>query len=304
MPEANSEKDLEMHAYLRAIGFKEIISKKKLRELLQMVIEEPDEQRLISLESLEGNVAELRRSFADGMGIIVHGYYDESGSFRDEYYIPYLEGRTAPVETDITITRHVSRESFAGVCEDFRLGATLIYYLENSMEYLDRAMKQQAAGCRGELYLSGLCTSGTVLLPISKNEKQREKVRMENLNRRKLISEARMGDEAAIESLTIEDLDTYTKISRRIHKEDVFSIVDSSFMPYGVECDQYSIIGEIKDVSECKNRLSGERIYVLAVDCNDFELSVGINADDLMGEPQVGRRFKGAIWLLGRVNFV
>ena len=125
MPEANSEKDLEMHAYLRAIGFKEIISKKKLRELLQMVIEEPDEQRLISLESLEGNVAELRRSFADGMGIIVHGYYDESGSFRDEYYIPYLEGRTAPVETDITITRHVSRESFAGVCEDFRLGATL-----------------------------------------------------------------------------------------------------------------------------------------------------------------------------------
>ena len=127
---------------------------------------------------------------------------------------------------------------------------------------------------------------------------------MENLNRRKLISEARMGDEAAIESLTIEDLDTYTKISRRIHKEDVFSIVDSSFMPYGVECDQYSIIGEIKDVSECKNRLSGERIYVLAVDCNDFELSVGINADDLMGEPQVGRRFKGAIWLLGRVNFV
>ncbi len=292
-----------MHAYLRAIGFKEIISKKKLKALLQQVIEDPDEQRLITLESLEGNVAELRKNFADGMGIMVHGYYDENGSFQDEYYIPYLEGRTVPVETDVTVTRHVSRESFAGVCEDLRLGATLIYYLENSMEYLDRVMKLQSADYHGEIYLSGLCTSGVILLPIRKNEKQKEKVRLENINRRKLISEARLGDEAAIESLTIEDLDTYTKISRRIHKEDVFSIVDSSFMPYGVECDQYSLIGEITNVDICENRLSGEKVYVLSVDCNDFELSIGINADDLMGEPQPGRRFKGAIWLLGRVKF-
>ncbi len=292
-----------MHAYLRSVGFKEIISKKKLKELLSYIIKEPDEKRLITLESLEGNVAELRKSFADGMGILVHGYYDEEDCFQMEYYIPYLEGRTTPVETDVAVTRHVSRESFAGVCEDLRVGATLIYYLENGMEYLDRAIRRQDSCYRGKVYLSGLCTAGTVLLPVRKDERQREKVRMENINRRKLMSEARQGDEAAMESLTIEDLDMYSKLSKRIRKEDVFSIVDSSFMPYGVECDQYSVIGEIREVNSCINCYSKERVYILLVDCNDFELSIGINAEDLIGEPQIGRRFKGAIWLMGKVEF-
>ena len=292
-----------MHAYLRSVGFKEIISKKKLKELLSYIIKEPDEKRLITLESLEGNVAELRKSFADGMGILVHGYYDEEDCFQMEYYIPYLEGRTTPVETDVAVTRHVSRESFAGACEDLRVGATLIYYLENGMEYLDRAIRRQDSCYRGKVYLSGLCTAGTVLLPVRKDERQREKVRMENINRRKLMSEARQGDEAAMESLTIEDLDMYSKLSKRIRKEDVFSIVDSSFMPYGVECDQYSVIGEIREVNSCINCYSKERVYILLVDCNDFELSIGINAEDLIGEPQIGRRFKGAIWLMGKVEF-
>ena len=53
----------------------------------------------------------------------------------------------------------------------------------------------------------------------------------------------------AIESLTLEDMDTYTTISKKIQKEDVFSLVDTYFMPYGVECDQYSILGEI---TECR----------------------------------------------------
>ena len=67
-----------MHAYLRSIGFKEIISKKNLKELLSYVIHEPDEKRLITLETLEGNVAELKKNFADNMGILIHGYYDEN----------------------------------------------------------------------------------------------------------------------------------------------------------------------------------------------------------------------------------
>ena len=33
-------------------------------------------------------------------------------------------------------------------------------------------------------------------------------------------------------------------------KEDLYSIIDSCFMPCGVECDQYSIIGEIKEVEK------------------------------------------------------
>ena len=45
----------------------------------------------------------------------------------------------------------------------------------------------------------------------------------------------------AIENLTLEDIDTYSMLSRRIANEDILSIVDSYFMPYGIESDQYSI---------------------------------------------------------------
>lgn len=293
-----------MHAYLRAVGFKEIINKKKLKALLNEVIENADEQKLVSLGALGGNVVELKKRFTDDMGVLVHGYYEDDGSFEMEYYIPYLEGSSKPIEDDVTITRHIARESFSGVSEDMRIGVTLIFYLENGMEYLEHAMEKNALRYHGKIYLSGLATGGMILLPASKNELQKRQGKQANQNRRRLISEAKRGDEAAIESLTIEDLDTYSMISHRIRTEDVFTIVDSSFMPYGVECDQYSVIGEIMDMKEAVNHYTGEKVYTLLVECNDFEVSIGINADDLIGEPQVGRRFKGAVWLQGRMEFV
>nr|MCR5666747.1 DUF3881 family protein [Eubacterium sp.] len=46
-----------------------------------------------------------------------------------------------------------------------------------------------------------------------------------------------------------------------------------------------------------------ERVYRLSVDCNNLEFDLIINEDDLMGEPAVGRRFKGNIWLQGQLNY-
>lgn len=47
----------------------------------------------------------------------------------------------------------------------------------------------------------------------------------------------RKGDEEARESLTLEDIDTYSMISRRIVHENLFTIVDTYFMPYGKVCE-------------------------------------------------------------------
>lgn len=70
-----------------------------------------------------------------------------------------------------------------------------------------------------------------------------------------------MGDEEAIEKLTLEDIDMYSMVSQRLLQEDVFSIVDTFFMPYGMECDQYQILGIIKQVNKVKNLYTGEAIY-------------------------------------------
>ena len=73
-------------------------------------------------------------------------------------------------------------------------------------------------------------------------------------------------------------------------------------MPYGVESDQYSVLGEILNVCRIENRLTHQDIYVLTVDTNDLVYDVCINEKDLLGEPAVGRRFKGNIWMQGCIN--
>ena len=92
-------------------------------------------------------------------------------------------------------------------------------------------------------------------------------------------------------------------ISERIVTDDVFTIVDSYFMPHGIECDQYSIMGEIQEYMTFRNILTGEEICQMTIECNDIQFDVCINRQDLTGEPEVGRRFKGLIWLQGQLNF-
>ena len=92
-----------------------------------------------------------------------------------------------------------------------------------------------------------------------------------------MIAAARNGDEEAMENLTMEEMDTYSMISNRIVHEDILSIVDSYFMPYGIQCDQYSILGEIieyhtvqnniTDVIESKNGLHGWYYVKIASSC-------------------------------------
>ena len=98
--------------------------------------------------------------------------------------------------------------------------------------------------------------------------------------------------------------DTYTEISRRAKKEDVLTIVESYFMPYGIACDQYSIMGDILAVEKVQNSLTEEYIYILTVECNDLVFDVCINKEDLMGEPLPGRRFRGNVWMQGMVDFM
>ena len=203
----------------------------------------------------------------------------------------------------MSVERHADKESYAGVCDDIKVGVSLIFYLQNMVPYV-KAQYENTLPIRGTtLTLSGLSLKGNIILPIRKNERQKQKVQKASINRNQLIDAARKGDEDAIETLTLEDMDTYTSISKKILSEDVFSLVDTYFMPYGVECDQYSVMGEILDMSLRVNKITEEEIYVMRLSCNDLQFDVCINKQDLYGEPQVGRRFKGIVWLQGYINY-
>ena len=192
---------------------------------------------------------------------------------------------------------------FSGACDDVRVGVTLIFYLANAGEYLTERTKGIPGESFSNLTLSGLSTEGKILLPIQKNIAQRERDQQLTRKRTQMIYEARRGNEEAMENLTMDDMDTYAMISRRIANEDIFSIVDTYFMPYGMECDRYNVMGEILEWMETTNKLTGEKLYQMTINCNDLIFDICMNQEDLMGIPEVGRRFKGIIWLQGSLNF-
>jgi len=287
---------------MRAIGFSSFESRKKLQELLTEVVMNSD-RRSITMNQEDMLLGEFCKDFAANLGIAVCGEFDDEDKFIYEYYYPYIKGAGITSYEDVSVERHADKDSYAGVCDDIKVGISLIFYLKNRIPYV----KAQTTGklpVRGtSLTLSALSTSASILLPIQKDEEQVQRVKEASINRNTLMAAARKGDEDAIETLTLEDMDMYTAISKRITKEDIFSLVDTYFMPYGVECDQYSVLGEITAMRLTTNQMTEEKIYILTICCNELTFDVCVNIIDLLGEPQVGRRFKGIIWLQGQINF-
>lgn len=285
-----------MHKFLRAIGFSDI-TKKDLDILIEEIKERPELMK-VTTDSEGNEFGEFSREFAPNMGIIVRGSYLEDDSFEVEYYTPYFLGSQVTTQEPIDIEKHSEKESYAGVCDDPRIGVTLIFYLQNVADYLSER-KAHSSDVNGGALLAGLSVDGKILLPEVK--KAVKAGRPNQKDRSQLISEARDGDEDAIESLTLEDMDTYSMLSKRVMNEDILTIVSSCFMPYGIESDQYSVLAEIVDLLEIENSLTSDTIYCMKLKCNDMVFDVCINKKDLMGEPKIGRRFKGNIWMQGTV---
>lgn len=290
-----------MHKFLRSVGFGSYQKKKEIARLLDELQKTAGEHRRIQTEP-DSNLCEIRAELAPGMGIVIVGETDEDGVFHREYYYPYLKGEDISSEAECTIQRHTEKETFGGLLDEARVGISLIFYLDNGFEYLERGLYQVSRRVKS-VKLTGLSGEGKILLPLHKTRKQIEKAQVAAKDRSNLLEAARNGDEDAMETLTIEDIDMYSQISRRVMREDIYSIVDSSFMPSGIECDQYTVIGEVIRVEEKTNRITEELVYDLTLNCNDMVFHVGIARKDLLGEPVVGRRFKGQIWMQGVANF-
>jgi hypothetical protein len=302
-----------VHRYLRTVGFSKVNRRDELQKIINEVVESTIIKRPlpsgyiatkdIAADENDKVYAELSLDFAQGAGICVRGEFDENSTFLYEYYFPYLRGSHISSYEDISVERHAEKESYAGVCDDMKVGVSLIFYLQNMIPY-KRLNAQKRLPIQGtSLLLSGLSTEGTIMMPINKNEHDKQKLKKAANERNQLIAQARMGDEEAIENLTLDDMDTYTMISKKIQNADVYSLVDTYFMPYGVECDQYSILGEINEVRTDNNRITGEEIVFMTIECNELVFEVAINRADLFGEPAVGRRFKGIIWLQGMIAY-
>jgi hypothetical protein len=291
-----------LHKFLRAVGFSKIKDRKELTALITSSIQ--NAQRRSYVTNNENVIlAEFARDYADEIGVAVCGEFDDEDKFIYEYYYPYLIPSAVSTEEDINVERHAATYSYAGVCNEPRLGVTLIFYLQNMVPYIKYENENKFPIKGTTLSLSALSIKGQIMMPIAKTEEEKEVAKKKSNYRNKLINNARRGDETAIESLTLDDMDLYTTLSKKIRKQDIYSLVDTYFMPYGVECDLYSVLGEVVASKKVVNRFTDEAVYIMRISCNEIEFDVCINEADLLGEPAVGRRFKGNIWMQGMINY-
>ena len=212
------------------------------------------------------------------MGITIRGEYDDKGFFHLEHYFPYLIGKKSGGYQEVSIFKRVDTDAYTGMCDDLRFGSSIIFYLQNSVDYLS---SKEESGKEMPLTLSGLSTSGKILLPILRTAEHVRAQAADSEQHVSLLQAAREGDENA----------------------DVYSIVETSFIPFGSESDNYTILGIIKEVIPHTNTLTGEKSTEMLLDCNGLDFYVAINDEDLLGEPQIGRRFRGQVWLQGKVEF-
>ena len=286
-----------MNLYIRTIGFQYLDADFEEEMIHAGILDSIEKGFVIKNTKLNRGAVIVRVS--ESTGLYIYGRF-KGDEFIYEYYFPFILGKTSCDNDEITIERHLDKESFAVVCDESKTGVTLIFYLQNVMDYLEFIFdkdglnqKEYNIDTKGTLYkipiknrrvsLTALSLGGMILLPSHKKvEPVKEKRAQEE--REKLIQAAKNGDEAAIENLTIED-------------------IDSSFMPCGVECDQYQVVGEILELTEETNHYTKEIVYIMVIECNNLNITVAVNKADLLGEPDIGRRFKGQIWLQGSVAF-
>lgn len=289
-----------MHKYLRSIGFRSF-SNDALDRLYYRAKEEPD--RISTAKDIDGNTyIEYRIAAAKGLGIAFRGRAAANDRFRLEYYYPYLVGGTLSTKEQIEIIKESDREGYHGMCDELNLGVELIFFLQD-MLHSGKNGKAETAGIRFEgVRLSALASEGTVILPIRQTVRQIRRARESSSMRRSLMAAARNGDEDAMEKLARDEMDLFAVAAKRAEREDIFSIVNSYFMPEGIESDKYSILGTIIAMRSVLNVHTKEEIFVLTINCNRVRFDVCINRKDLLGEPQVGRRIKAKIWMQGSLN--
>lgn len=290
-----------MHTYLRSIGFTKVDSPKEVEKLKAFAIEK--ENSMVSYDRANGSkLVERVLMTSEKTGLITRGIEEPNGEFHVDHMVPFCTSDFSPrPEEEVTFSKKIDTEAYNGMCDDDSIGISMIFYLKNEVYYLrNNGGMKVIDDC--DVSFSGLSTSGMIILPVFETSEDVRTIINDNNEHMKLMEEAKNGSQEAIASLTIEDIDKYEMINERIKNEDLYSIVSTSFCPYGSESDIYQIIGKIRTVNEDKNRLTEEEIWILGIEINTVIITVAINKKDLLGEPIPGRRFKGNCWLQGEIG--
>lgn len=293
-----------MHSYLRAIGFSKLKNKIEENTLITAALNDYTNRSEIEIGA-NTTLIQITKAIGPGIGICILAEHDKKETMTVDHIFPYCLGTTKISQSNIQIEGHADKEAYSGISDDYNLGITLIYAVQNITDYVRSTWSNTFYKLPKHVKFGALSIHGRILFGVHLESMALpyEKQPISNQERRNLIAKAKSGDMDALENLTLDDMDTYSLVTKRIKNEDLYTVVETYFMPYGIDNEQYAILGIIKKIQQITNEFSDEIVYNLTILCNDITLNVAINSLDLEGKPEVGRRFKGIIWLQGWIYF-
>ena len=293
-----------MWNYLCAIGFKGVQSapEKKLWSILSAASKEPSYERTFTLPETGGVRRMACREFDGGIGLAQGGYVTGE-RFRRMSYYPYVSGTTLTKAEKIEIYPRHDGISVLGVWDYAAFGCTTIFHVVNAWDHMQRlplsGKELKTKGVR----LSALCAGGMVLIPMDKTEDDRkfQKKYLETLHR---DEEAWVnGDDGAASRRVIRQNDISGRAAMRMFGiDDIYTMIDTFFLPEGFESDTYQILGDITAARQVINSMTEEHVWILDVSVCGTIITVAVGASDLRGEPAIDRRFRGNIWLQGYIE--
>ena len=288
-----------MHSYLKSIGFSKIQAQDEIENLIAKSIAESE--ICSEFRKDDGHLAvEFTKFTSANTGIKVIGEEDTKGNFHFSHYFPFCNSSTVTHEESVYVDKRLENEAYSGACEDSRLGISLIFYIQNCIDYLEKYKSERYLE-EAEICFSGLALDGKIILP-NMQTVEKPLALSEAKTKKTLLEEAKKGNPEAIQNLTMKDIDLYASVMQRIRKEDVLSVVRSSIIPTGSEADLYRVMGTITDMKHEFNTETGEGIWIFELDANGIMINVSINENDLTGRPQIGMRFRGSLWMQGSLS--
>jgi len=291
-----------MHTYLPSIGFSGINSWTDEERLLKWIVDSPDQVKMAQTGSGNRSLAVYEKHFSeDGrIGIRVFGTF-ENGHFSVISYLPYAENPKVNLTMPCELTRAGDGERLIGSVDDFRLGLLLIFTVSNYGRILLAENQQNKTPEVKGIRLTGLGKDGRIIMPVKMTEAQK-RIHQRALKKRDDLSKrVRAGDQDAVNEFCQDDVSLSSDARLRLlsGETDVYSVVNTTILPVGVECDQYQVVALILSVETIRNDYTKEELYYFRVRINTVEAVICIPKSEVYGVPEAGRRLKCKIWLIG-----
>ena len=118
--------------------------KKDIEKLLDLLETQPSVTKCVQIDE-ETNVCEMRTEIAPGIGISIVGELNEEGDFEREFYFPYVECAQESSKAECSVQRHVEKETYAGMVDESCVGISLIFYVQNFLDYREKVLKKGEA---------------------------------------------------------------------------------------------------------------------------------------------------------------